>query len=136
MDNCIFCKIVSGAIPCTKIFENDHVLAFLDIAPLADGHTLVIPKAHFATMFDMPAELAGKLGETLPKLAQAICKATNTTACNIFQNNGRPAGQLVDHLHFHIVPRTPGDGIIRLGEQSPYPAGRMDKVAQAIISNL
>lgn len=136
MENCIFCKIISGAIPCTKIFENDDVLAFLDIAPLADGHTLVISKAHFATMFDMPAELAGKLGATLPRLAQAICKATNTTACNIFQNNGRPAGQLVDHLHFHIVPRIPGDGIIRLGEQSPYPAGRMEKVAQAIISHI
>ncbi len=134
--NCIFCKIVKGEIPSAKIFENDDVYAFLDIAPLADGHLLVIPKAHYATMADMPSELAGKLGSVLPMLANAVCKATGTVSCNIFQNNGRAAGQLVDHLHFHIVPRTPGDGIVKLGEQSPYPAGRMEKVTEAIKSSL
>ena len=136
MENCIFCKIIKGEIPSAKVFENDDIYAFLDIAPLAEGHLLVISKAHYATIIEMPAELMGKLGEVLPMLANAVCKATGTTACNVFQNNGRPAGQLVDHLHFHIVPRTPGDGIVALGQQKPYPSGRMQIVADSIIKQI
>ncbi len=136
MEDCIFCKIIKGEIPSAKVFENDDVYAFLDIAPLADGHLLVIPKEHYATIFDMPAALAGKLAEVMPALANAVCKAVGTAFCNIFQNNGRPAGQLVDHLHFHIVPRTTADGVITLGKQSPYPSGKMETVAQAIIDNI
>lgn len=133
MTDCIFCKIVKGEIPCTKIYENDDVLAFLDIAPLADGHTLVIPKDHYETMDQVPPELSAKVTEVFPIISKAICQAMGKEAFNIFQNNGRPAGQLVDHVHYHIVPREEGDGIIRLGKQIPYPDGKMQTVADAIV---
>ena len=130
--DCIFCKIVKGDIPCSKVFENDDVLAFLDIAPLSHGHTLVIPKAHYETMDQVPAEISAKIAEVFPLISKAVCKAAGTEAFNIFQNNGRPAGQLVDHVHYHIVPRVEGDSIIKLGKQLPYPDGKMQEFADAI----
>ena len=133
MSDCVFCKIVNGEIPCSKVFENDDVIAFLDIAPLADGHTLVIPKAHYETMDQVPPEISAKVAAVFPVLSKAICKAMAKEAFNIFQNNGRPAGQLVDHVHYHIVPRSEDDGIIRLGKQLPYPDGKMQMVADSII---
>ena len=133
MSDCIFCKIVKGEIPCSKVFENGDVLAFLDIAPLAEGHTLVIPKAHYDTMDQVPPEVSAKVAEVFPLVSKAICSATGKKAFNIFQNNGRPAGQLVDHVHYHIVPRCEGDSIIRLGKQLPYPEGKMQTVADAIV---
>lgn len=133
---CIFCKIIKGEIPCAKVFENEFVIAFLDIAPLAEGHTLVIPKEHHVTMAEMPEDLAAEIGRVMPMLSKAVCKSSGTNACNIFQNNGRPAGQVVDHLHFHIVPRVEGDGIIKLAKQNPYPEGRMQAVVQTIKEQL
>ncbi len=136
MNDCIFCKIVKGEIPCSKVFENDDVLAFLDIAPLAEGHTLVIPKKHFETMDQVTPDISAKIAEVFPLISKAICKATGKAAFNIFQNNGRPAGQLVDHVHYHIVPRTEDDAIIRLGKQLPYPDGKMQQVADNIVKAL
>ena len=134
--DCIFCKIIKGEIPCAKVFENEYVIAFLDIAPLSEGHTLIIPKEHYATMAEMPEALAAELGKVLPRISTAVCKSTGTSACNIFQNNGRAAGQEVDHLHFHIVPRIEGDGIFKLAKQAPYAEGRMHAVAEIIKEQL
>ena len=103
--NCVFCKIVAGQIPCFKVYEDDVVLAFLDVGPIVNGHTLVIPKAHFAAVMDAPAGLLGAVSERLPKIAQAVLAATGMKACHILVNNGTDAMQSVPHLHYHILPR-------------------------------
>jgi len=107
-NSCIFCKIIKGEIPCQKLFEDEHVLAFLDVGPLSAGHTLVIPKGHYKTVDVMPDEVAAAVGCCLPKLSKAVLQATGSTDWNLLQNNGEPAGQEVLHAHFHIIPRKPG----------------------------
>jgi histidine triad (HIT) family protein len=101
----IFDKILDGQIPCHKVYEDEHVLAFLDIAPLAPGHTLVIPKERKAFLHELSDEQAAALGRVLPRLSRAVMNATGATAYNILQNNGAAAHQAVFHVHFHIIPR-------------------------------
>src|SRR3954451_24697781 len=103
--NCIFCKIIAGQIPCYKVYEDDAVLAFLDIGPLVRGHTLVIPKEHHATIMSAPPEVMAAISGRLPKIARAVLSATGTRACHLLVNNGADAMQSVDHLHYHIIPR-------------------------------
>lgn len=118
---CIFCKIVAGQIPCHKLYEDAHLLAFLDIGPLSRGHSLVIPKAHYATLDKMPDDLAASCAALLPRLSRALVAATGTGAWNVLQNNGSVSGQVVPHVHFHLIPRREGDG---LGYR--WPAGKLD----------
>ncbi|HUT30275.1 MAG TPA: HIT family protein [Sedimentisphaerales bacterium] len=134
--NCIFCKMVKGQIPVTKVYEDELILAFLDIAPLSDGHTLVIPKQHFGQVHDCPVETLGQVGLRLGKVAKAVAAAMNADGYNILCNNGRAAGQLVEHLHFHIVPRHSGDGIFDRWPSYSYPEGRLAEVAAKISENL
>eukprot|EP00276_Gloeochaete_wittrockiana_P009695 CAMPEP_0184646168 /NCGR_PEP_ID=MMETSP0308-20130426/2804_1 /TAXON_ID=38269 /ORGANISM="Gloeochaete witrockiana, Strain SAG 46.84" /LENGTH=148 /DNA_ID=CAMNT_0027075901 /DNA_START=237 /DNA_END=683 /DNA_ORIENTATION=- len=105
--DCIFCKIVKGSIPCSKLYEDEHVIAFLDINPVADGHALIVPKAHYVTLPETPGAVAGACMSVAPKIADAILKAVGVEAFNILQNNGKAAGQAVMHVHFHIIPRKP-----------------------------
>ncbi|KAI5863583.1 HIT-like protein [Durotheca rogersii] len=98
---CIFCKIIKGEIPSFKLFESDKTFAFLDINPLSRGHALVIPKFHGAKLTDIPDE---QLDEILP-LAKRLAKAIGATDFNVLQNNGRIAHQMVDHVHFHVIPK-------------------------------
>ena len=119
--NCIFCKIVAGQIPCHKLYEDADVLAFLDIAPLSQGHCLIVPKAHYETMDQAPDGLITACSALAPRLSRAVLKATGARAWNFLQNNGQIAGQAVAHIHFHIIPRAPGDG---LGFR--WPAGKLD----------
>lgn len=107
--SCIFCKIVAGQIPCHRLYEDERVLSFLDIGPLATGHCLVIPKAHFQTLDMMPKDLAGACGALLPRLGAAVMAATDAPGWNVLQNNGPVAGQEVPHVHFHVIPRRPHD---------------------------
>ena len=108
----IFQKIISGEIPCHRIYENDSVLAFLDVAPLSRGHTLVIPKEPVASLHELSPASAAALGEALVKVSQAVVKATGTSQYNILQNNGERANQEVFHVHFHIIPKpTQQDGL-------------------------
>ena len=109
MDNCIFCKIVSGDIPAKIVYEDDFTIAFLDISPCAEGHTVVIPKKHFELFTDMDDEDAGNLFASVNKVANAVEKALNTDGSNIGLNNGKAAGQEVPHVHVHIIPRKEGD---------------------------
>lgn len=109
--HCIFCKIIAGQIPCHKLYEDDRVLAFLDIGPLSSGHCLIIPKEHYITIDQMPADLASACATILPQLSKAIITATGATGWNVLQNNGAIAGQEVGHVHFHIIPRAGGDGL-------------------------
>ena len=103
--DCIFCKIVAGDIPAALIYEDDHVLSFLDIGPLSNGHCLVIPKRHAATVIDCPPDVLSQIAAVLGRIAQAVVAVTGCEGYNVLCNNGRAAGQLVDHLHFHIIPR-------------------------------
>ena len=111
MADCIFCKIVAGQIPCTKVYEDAACLAFMDINPISPGHTLVIPKKHYEAIGQMPADEAAALFRPVPSLAAAVKAALGAEALNVLQNNGRAAGQAVDHLHVHIIPRWAGDGL-------------------------
>jgi histidine triad (HIT) family protein len=107
--DCIFCKIVDGRIPATKVLEDDHSIAFLDIGPLAKGHTLLIPKAHAETMDQLSALQAGQMLANLPALVKAVRQATDCEGINILQNNGKVAHQEVMHVHVHVIPRRAGD---------------------------
>ncbi len=134
--DCIFCKIVAGEVPCLKIYEDEHVLSFLDIGPLSDGHTLVIPKAHFVTLDEMPPETVERTTRVLPGLARAVQKATGAEGYNILQNNGKVSGQAVMHVHFHIIPRAEGDGLGYRWNAGTYPEGRAEAIHEAIRGEL
>jgi histidine triad (HIT) family protein len=108
-NNCLFCKIVAGEIPAFKIFENDRVLAFLDIGPVSTGHTLVIPKAHAENLAANSVEDAGALMVAIHELAPKITQAVGGVAYNLGMNHGREAGQEVLHTHLHIMPRKAGE---------------------------
>jgi histidine triad (HIT) family protein len=105
MANTIFSKIIAGEIPCHRIYEDQHILAFLDISPLSRGHTLVIPKEPAVTLDQLSDESAAALGRALPRISRAVLKATGATAFNVLQNNGATAHQAVMHVHFHIIPK-------------------------------
>jgi len=134
--DCIFCKMVAGQIPVAKVYEDEIVLAFLDIGPISDGHTLVIPKQHFEKLHDCPAELLGRVASRLGRIAGAVAAAMNADGYNLLCNNGRAAGQLIEHLHFHIVPRNVGDGVFDRWPSYRYPHGKIEKIAGKIRENL
>lgn len=121
MPETIFSKILRGEVPCQKVHEDQHTLAFLDIFPLSRGHTLLIPKQEVATMGELSDEAGAALGRVLPRLCRAVCRATGCTEYNILQNNGAGAHQAVFHVHIHIIPVLDGRG---LGIQ--WKAGKLD----------
>ena len=104
-NNCIFCGISAGEIPSFKIYEDDEVLAYLDINPFSEGHTLVIPKAHYTGLLDAPDTMLATLVSRVKQVASHLKAALPCDGFNILQNNGAAAGQTVPHIHFHIVPR-------------------------------
>ncbi len=111
MSDCIFCKIINGEIPAAKVFENEHVLAFLDISQVTKGHTLVIPKVHKENIFELTPEIARNLFEAVPTIAGALKAEYNPIGLNAVNNNGEQAGQSVFHFHLHLIPRYgKGDG--------------------------
>lgn len=110
MADCIFCRIARGKQEAQTIYEDDHSVAFLDLNPLADGHTLVIPKAHYRHLQDVPSAEMGPLFEAVQRVTVAAQDALGAPAATIGIHNGSEAGQAVPHLHVHIVPRHPGDG--------------------------
>ncbi len=111
MPNCLFCKIVRGEIPSIKVFDDKHTLAFLTIEPVNAGHTLVIPKEHAANVFEASPEVWAHVQETVRNVARAVENGTNADGINITMNNRAPAGQAVDHIHIHVIPRFINDGI-------------------------
>lgn len=122
MAETIFSKILSGEIPCHRVYEDEHVLAFLDIGPLSRGHTLVIPKEPAATLDALSDEASAAIGRVLPRLCRAVKAASGCEDYNVLQNNGAPAHQAVFHVHFHIIPKpSPSEG---LGVS--WPAGKLD----------
>lgn len=108
MESCIFCKIIKKEIPSRLVYEDEHALAFLDVSPVNVGHTLVVPKKHFETIDQMDKIELDKLSETILKISEGIMHVAD--GLNIMQNNKEVAGQIVPHLHFHLIPRYKGDG--------------------------
>ena len=135
-EKCIFCLIASGDIPSAKVYEDDTVLAFLDLSPVHPGHTLVIPKKHYKDMLEVPSELGTAVFAALKKVGAAVVKATGATGFNVMQNNGLSAGQTMFHIHWHIIPRFDGDGL-GVWEQGNYPdAAAMQAMAAKVASCL
>ena len=121
----IFAKIIAGEIPCHKVYEDDQVLAFLDISPLAPGHTLVIPKRPAAYLDELDDESAAAIGRVLPRIARAVMKATGVQAYNILQNNRAEAHQAVFHVHFHVIPKPDAQRGLGVG----WPTEKADNAA-------
>jgi len=128
--------MVAGQIPVTKIYEDEVVLAFLDIGPISDGHTLVIPKQHFEKLHNCSSELLGRIGQCLGRIAGAVAAAMNSDGYNVLCNNGRAAGQFIEHLHFHIIPRNTGDSLFGQWPAYEYEQGKIEVIAEKIQKNL
>ena len=125
----IFTRIVNGEIPCYKVAEDYRFLAFLDIQPLAKGHTLVIPKAHYVDIFDMPADLLGHIHKVSKLIAPAVKSGADADGISIIQQNGKAAGQDIFHLHVHVVPRFEGQRLPRFSELSMAERTVLDDMA-------
>ncbi len=111
MSDCVFCKIVLGEIFSFKVFESENAFAFLDINPASKGHSLVVPKKHFENFEDVSEQVLKELILSVQRTAKAVKKAVGCSGFNIFVSNGKSAGQVIFHLHFHIVPRFENDSV-------------------------
>ena len=137
VDDCVFCRILKGEIPCTKVYEDDMVLAFLDIAPFNPGHTVIVPKEHQHSSTAIDVEYLKAIIAVAPKIGAALMRATGAEGFNIFQNNGRVAGQTVPHVHFHVVPRFADDGVKITGSTKKYDDfAEMTALADKVKANL
>lgn len=136
MDGCVFCRMVAGEIPVAKIYEDEAVLAFLDIGPISDGHTLVIPKQHYTKVHECPPEVLAAVAARLGKIARAVVTAVSAEGYNVLANNGPAAGQVVEHVHLHIIPRNSGDKVLRGWPSYKYEKGRIEEIAARIRGNL
>ena len=135
MPETVFTKILRGEIPCHRVYEDDRVLAFLDVNPIARGHTLIIPKEPAETLDQLSDDSAAAIGRVLPRIARAVLAATNTTMFNVLQNNGAAAHQAVLHVHFHIIPKHDDGSGLGIGWKS----GKLvdgAELAKAIASKL
>lgn len=134
--SCLFCKIIAGEIPCARVYEDDAVLAFLDINPISRGHTLVVPKGHYPTLLDFPAAEGEALVRALRRVALALHETMQSGGFNCIQNNFGPAGQMVFHSHWHLVPRHEGDGLADWPGGKYKDTGEMQKLATAIAEHI
>jgi len=130
--NCIFCKIVAGTIPSFRIYEDGRTQAFMDINPANDGHCLVIPKAHYPTIFAIPAEEFAAASRTAVRIANAVNQVLVPDGINILQANGPGAAQSVFHLHIHVLPRRHGDGLLLNWTPKPGDRTRIAEIAEKI----
>jgi histidine triad (HIT) family protein len=135
-ESCVFCKITSGQLPCTRVAESLHAFCFMDINPIAVGHALVVPRQHYETVMEMPLEEAADMFRLAVRVGPALREVVAAEGLNILQNNGRCAGQVVGHVHVHLIPRRTGDGL-----RWPWPATKADpkelaRLAEKVISQL
>jgi histidine triad (HIT) family protein len=135
MAETVFSKILRGEIPCHRVYEDDQVLAFLDVNPISRGHTLVIPKEPAETIDQLSDESSAAIGRVLPRIARAVVAATNTRAFNVLQNNGVDAHQAVMHVHFHIIPKHDDGSGLGIGWRSSKLQDGAE-LAAAIVSKL
>ncbi len=135
MSDCIFCKIIAGEISTYKVYEDDDVLAFLDVTPVNPGHTLVVPKKHYNNLLDLPETEASKLISIIKKITPAVLAGVGADGFNLELNNGVVSGQVVNHVHWHIVPRLAGDGR-ELWHGRSYDEGEAEEVLKKIKSKI
>ena len=132
-DQSIFTMIIDGEIPCHKVYEDELVIAFLDINPFSTGHTLVVPKEPARTLDELSEESAGAIGAVLPRISKAILKVTGAKEFNVLQNNGPNAFQSVFHVHFHIIPKMEdGSGLSWPFKSSPINHEEASELASSI----
>lgn len=129
---CIFCRIAQKQVPANLVYEDEKALAFLDIRPLNEGHTLVIPKAHYETIFDIPQELITYLHGITKRVAIAVKKATKADGISIIQQNGKAASQEVFHLHVHVIPRYEGQKLPRFSDVKEADREKLSQTAEKI----
>ncbi|WP_147803034.1 HIT family protein [Alkalicoccus halolimnae] len=137
--NCIFCKIIDGDIPSAKVYEDEHVYAFLDISQVTEGHTLIIPKRHEKDIFELTEETASNLYKAVPSVAKALNKTFSPEGLNILNNNKEIAGQSVFHYHLHLLPRYGKDDGFQASwadNSRDYDADKLSSMAENISSNL
>ncbi|MGD2068156.1 MAG: HIT family protein [Gemmatimonadota bacterium] len=132
MAETVFSKILAGEIPCHRVYEDDHVLAFLDVNPLSRGHTLVIPKEEAETLDRLSEEASAAIGRVLPRICRAVKEVTGVPDYNLLQNNGRAAHQVVRHVHFHVIPKPSSSGGLGVG----WPAGELGDGAEELAAAL
>lgn len=133
---CIFCKIIAVEVPAVVVYEDPALISFLDINPLAEGHLLVVPRAHHARLHDMPAVLSAEIGELLPLLTRALLRCTGAPAVNLLCSDGSEAGQVVPHVHFHLIPRRSEDGLGLRWNAGTLDAKRAESFASSFRSAL
>ncbi len=131
MEDCIFCKVIAGELPSWKVYEDEHVLAILDLSPVHKGHTVVVLKKHFPYFTSVEPKCLSGVLEATQKVAQAVMAGTNAGGCNISTNNGLAANQTIFHHHWHIIPRFDGDDL-PMWPQGTYEEGEKDVMAEKI----
>ena len=137
MAETIFSRIIRGEEPCHRIYEDERVLAFLDIFPLSRGHTLVIPKEPAVTLDELSDDSSAAIGRVLPRLCRAVLRATGARDYNVLQNNGAPAHQAIDHVHFHIIPKYADGAGLGIGWRSRgLDPSKAAELAAAIVASL
>lgn len=134
--NCIFCQIVAKQAPSSTVYEDERIMAFLDIRPLHSGHTLVIPKAHYVDIFDTPEELLAAVHSVAKRIAVAVKKATNADGISVFQQSGAAAGQDIFHIHVHVVPRFLGKKLPSFHDLVTVDRAELDSMAAKIRAQL
>lgn len=136
MSACIFCRILADELPSERLLETDSHIVILDIQPVRPGHALIVSRRHVETLTDADAALCGEMMTTAQRVAPAVLQATGNEGFNLVINNGSMAGQLIPHLHFHIIPRAGDDGIRFGWRQKKYEDGKMAEVGAAIRARL
>ncbi len=132
MSGCIFCKIIAGEIPSAELIRTDKVVSFLDINPVNPGHALVVPTRHVTSLLDLKQDELHQAVFVAKRVAGAVKEATGCPAFNVVQNDGEAAGQVVGHVHFHVVPRSPDDGFELGWRQLAYAEGELESMRHAI----
>jgi histidine triad (HIT) family protein len=136
MTDCVFCKIVAGQIPSTRVFEDEQVLAFMDIGHVNPGHTLVAVKKHAANVFELEETQAEAVARAIAKISRALKKAFEPEGLSIYQANGKAAGQTVFHYHVHLLPRHAGDGMELVWPVKNPPRDQLEEYAAKIRAKL
>ena len=135
-ENCVFCQIIRKEAPSSVVFEDAEVVAFMDIRPVAEGHTLVIPRQHYVDIYDTPEEVVANIHKITKRVANAVKKATGADGISIVQQNGKAAGQDIFHIHIHVIPRFEGQKMPRFGDLRAANRKRLDQAAANIRKHL
>ena len=132
-DDCIFCKLANGEFPTRKIYEDENFVVFMDLGPATKGHSLVVPKEHYADIYEMPADLLGEAMKVAQKVATKMTEALHADGFNILQNNGEAGGQTVFHFHMHLIPRYNDDNALGFWAPLTLSAEELDQTLAEIL---